>query len=255
MATVYSGNYSTGTYTYTRVKVDYSGTSATATLLYTRTNNYTYPTYETNGTFTFGGASTGFNVSFTGAIADAVVASVSFPISMAGGTYSGSASGQVGTFFNFSGSVNIPAQTSPPSATVIMVSNVTSTSADVTYRVTSWGYPSTGRWARKLDTVSPPTTDWVAPDPNYAARLSFTETLTGLSPDTTYYIIAHGGNGSQTGANGSISFRTNKTYNLYGSVNQKAKGIDKLYASVEGKSVEVKKLYGSIGGKSALVYP
>lgn len=109
MATVWSGYYSTGTYTKTRVKVDYSGSSATAYLLYTRTNNYAGETSIYGATFTFGGASVAVNKAFYGQQTDAEVARVSFSISPAGGTYSGSCNG---SYLGFSGSVTIPAQSS-----------------------------------------------------------------------------------------------------------------------------------------------
>ena len=109
MATVYSGYYSTGTYTKTRVRVDYSGSSATAILLYTRTNTYAGETSAYGATFSFGGASVAVNKAFYGQQTDAEIARVSFSISPAGGTYSGSCNGQ---YLAFSGSVTIPAQTS-----------------------------------------------------------------------------------------------------------------------------------------------
>lgn len=113
MATVYSDYYTTGTYTKTRVRVDYSGTSATATLLYTRTNSYY--TQAGTATFTFGGQSVSFTgFSDTGPSYDKVVCSVNFTIASSGGTYSGSTSGSPG-LFAFSGSVFIPSQASAPS--------------------------------------------------------------------------------------------------------------------------------------------
>ena len=113
MATVYSDYYTTGTYTKTRVRVDYSGTSATATLLYTRTNSYY--TQAGTATFTFGGQSVSFTgFSDTGPSYDKVVCSVNFTIASSGGTYSGSTSGSPG-LFAFSGSVFIPSQGTAPS--------------------------------------------------------------------------------------------------------------------------------------------
>ena len=109
MATVWSGYHSTGTYTKTRVRVDYSGSSATAILLYTRTNSYSGETSAYGATFTFGGASVAVNKAFYGQQTDAEIARVSFSISPAGGTYSGSCNG---SYLAFSGSVTIPAQTS-----------------------------------------------------------------------------------------------------------------------------------------------
>lgn len=139
MATVYSSNYSTGTYTYTRVKVDYSGTSATATLLYSRTNSYSGQTGQI-GTFTFGGVSTSYNKYFTGEQTDAVVASVNFTISTSGGTYSGtSTSSGSDHFLDFSGSVTIPAQATPPTGLDAnnVVRGVESFTANV--YITGWG--------------------------------------------------------------------------------------------------------------------
>lgn len=114
MATVYSDYYNTGTYTKTRVRVDYSGTSATAYLLYTRTNSY-YTQAGNPANFTFGGSTASFaGFSDTGPSYDLVVCSVNFTISSSGGTYSGSTSGNSG-LFAFSGSVFIPSQASAPS--------------------------------------------------------------------------------------------------------------------------------------------
>lgn len=109
MATIYSAASWTGSYTYTRVKVDYSGTSATATLLYTRTNTYAGETGAGGATFSFGGKSVGFTKSFWGQVTDGVVTSLNFPISLGGGTYSGSSTGQ---YLGGSWSVTIPAQSS-----------------------------------------------------------------------------------------------------------------------------------------------
>lgn len=136
MATVWSGYTSTGTYTKTRVKVDYSGTSATATLCYTRTNTYSGATGG-SGTFTFGGKSVSFNKTFTGQQTDATVASVSFTISTSGGTYSGSSTGA--SYLAFSGSVNIPAQASGPSGGSVTYNSCTWNSVNITSSVSSWG--------------------------------------------------------------------------------------------------------------------
>lgn len=137
MPSVYSGNYSTGTYTYTRVRVDYSGTSATAHLLYTRTNAWYDPTSAYGATFTFGGASVGFDKSFSGPMTDAEVASVSFTISTSGGTYSGSTSGA--GLLSFSGSVNIPAQGNQyPDGLYFAPTEITPESVTGTIAVSNW---------------------------------------------------------------------------------------------------------------------
>lgn len=137
MASVYSSEYWTGDYTYTRVRVDYSGTSATAHLLFTRTNYWSGQTYCNGATFSFGGASVGFNASSYGHQEDLEVASVSFTISTAGGTYSGSTNNA--TLYSFSGSVTIPAQSSGP--TGLSAENLVPESEGftATVKITGWG--------------------------------------------------------------------------------------------------------------------
>lgn len=110
MATVYSGQHWTGNYTYTRVRVDYNypSTTATATLLYSRTNTYAGGTGSSGETFSFGGVSVGWSKTFYGQQTDAVVASLTFPVSLSGGTYSGSGTS---TFLGGSWSVTLPAHT------------------------------------------------------------------------------------------------------------------------------------------------
>ena len=157
MATVYSGYTSTGTYTKTRVKVDYSGTSATATLLYTRTNTYSGATGG-SGTFTFGGKSTSFNKTFYGQQTDATVTSVSFTISTAGGTYSGSSTGA--SYLAFSGSVNIPAQATNPTAGDTTVNSRTWNSVNLTGKVSSWGTYTGSNQAFCLAAIVSSATAW-----------------------------------------------------------------------------------------------
>lgn len=174
MATVYSSNYSTGTYTYTRVKVDYSGTSATATLLYSRTNSWSGQTGQI-GTFTFGGVSTSYSKYFTGAQTDAVVASVNFTISTSGGTYSGtSTSSGSDHFLDFSGSVTIPAQSTPPTGLGAnnVVRGVESFTANV--YITGWG-TGTGTRYRELQCWTYDPSSFVQPrryQPAYGDALS-----------------------------------------------------------------------------------
>lgn len=112
MATVYSAQHWTGNYTYTRVKVDYdySTKKATATLLYSRTNSYSGETSIYGGYFYFGGAGTNFDAVNYGQKTDVAVASVSFNISLGGGTYTGGCDN--GAYYGNSASVSIPAATS-----------------------------------------------------------------------------------------------------------------------------------------------
>ena len=140
MASVYSGASWTGDYTYTRVRVDYSGTSATAHLLYTRTNTWSGATGSGDATFSFGGASVGFNQTRYGQMTDSELASLSFTVSLDGGTYSGSSTGG---YMGGSWSVSIPSQRTAPtglSATNIRP-GIESFTANV--KISGWGnYPS-----------------------------------------------------------------------------------------------------------------
>lgn len=141
MASVYSDASWTGSYTYTRVRVDYSGTSATAHLLYTRTNTYSGATGSGDATFSFGGASVGFNQTRYGQMTDSELASVGFGISMGGGTYSGSSSGG---YMGGSWSVSIPSQYTAPTGLGInnIVRGIEDFKANV--YISSWGTNSTG---------------------------------------------------------------------------------------------------------------
>lgn len=143
MATVYSANYQTGTYTYTRVKIDYSGTSATATLLYSRTNDYSGSTSTAYpATFTFGGQSVDIsNKTFYGRQTDATVGSVSFTISSSGGTYSGYTNNA--GLLGFSGSVDIPAQSNAPTGLSGSDLVAYSDGFSATVSISSWGTGAT----------------------------------------------------------------------------------------------------------------
>lgn len=44
------------------------------------------------------------------------------------------------------------------------------------------------------------------------------------------------------------------TFDLYGSVNNKAKEVKELYGSVNGKTKGITKLYGSVNGKARLIH-
>lgn len=110
MGTVYSGSFWTGSYTYTRVKVDYNGGSATATLLHSRTNNYSSSHETASGqTFTYGGVSTSFNASVSmQEHYDTVITSVTFSYDQStGGSFGGYTSGSAGSFrFNTDSSIS-----------------------------------------------------------------------------------------------------------------------------------------------------
>lgn len=111
MGTVYSGQTWTGSYTYTRVKVDYNNGNATAYLLHSRTNSWSGTESAWNCVFAFGGQSTTFSTSVSGYHTDTVIASVSFTYNNnTGGTYTGYTNSDAGTFY-FSGGVYIPAGT------------------------------------------------------------------------------------------------------------------------------------------------
>ena len=143
MATVYSDASWTGSYTYTRVRVDYSGTSATAILLYTRTNTYSGATGSGSPAgFHFGGGWADMsNRTFYGQQTDAEICRCGFSISMSGGSYSGYTDGQAG-YLGFSGSVSIPAQYTPPTGLSVSITEKYTNGAKFSVSVSSYGNPS-----------------------------------------------------------------------------------------------------------------
>lgn len=180
MASVYSDKHWTGDYTYTRVRVDYSGTSASAHLLYTRTNDYSGATTISGATFSFGGSSTDFSATRYGRYTDSEVASVSFSISMAGGTYSGSTGGYSGGgYFAFSGSVSIPAQYTAPSS--ISGTNV----ADGTVRGRAKVSISVGNWGQSSSAGTYRAYKGGSGDSQWGSSSSSSFTFTGVSGSTT----------------------------------------------------------------------
>lgn len=205
MASVYSDAYWTGTYTYTRVRVDYSGTSATAHLLHSRVNNWTGSEYAYGSTFSFGGASTRFDAN-TGGLGqhyDHEVASVAFSISTGGGYYSGSAT-SAGNY-SFSGGVTIPAQATAP--TGLNVSDIQRNKNGFTANVsiTGWGQGSGTRY-RELQVWTNSSSGLVEPrryQPQYGNDLSGIITCDNSSsgslniqPNTMYVIGAYASNGA-----------------------------------------------------------
>lgn len=186
MASVYSGASWTGSYTYTRVRVDYSGTSATAHLLYTRTNTYSGATSSGDATFSFGGASVGFNQTRYGQQTDSELASVGFGISMGGGSYSGSASGG---YMGGSWSVDIPSQYSAPSNPTISNVSTTESTLTGTLNLSSWGNPSSGRFEYYFGTSSSTTDNYtLSPTSGYSSSKTASINKTGLTSNQHYYV-------------------------------------------------------------------
>ena len=188
MATVTSAHYQIGTYTYGYVSVDYSGTSATAYLHYVRTNTYSGEEHDTTAwTFTFGGQTTSSHdkTSVSGK-ADNIVAHVSFTISLAGGTYSGSSSSSL---FQFSGSVTIPAQYIAAQMSTASFDNASLSNPAITF--------TTGTLVNKINV-------WIEPNPsgthlavreNITNNGNYTWTLTSAEREA---IIAQAGSSVKT---------------------------------------------------------
>ena len=202
MATVYSDAYWTGSYTYTRVKVDYSGTTATATLLYTRTNTYSGATGAGNPAYFYFGKSNSYGTAtisgatFYGQQTDAVVGSCTFSISEAGGTYSGYTynAGYVGGDTSWSSpawSVTIPSQYTKPAKPTVSTSVSSDTQINVTYGTTSWGNPNSGTVYLYGGTSTAPTTQIASKTTTGNSTYSHT----GLSANTMYYYRARANNG------------------------------------------------------------
>lgn len=199
MATVVSDHYPIGTYTYGYVSVDYSGTSATAYLHYVRTNNWSGEEHDTtNWSFTFGGVTTySHDKTSVSGKADNVVAHVGFPISLNGGTYSGSSSSSV---FRFSGSVTIPAQVTAPSYSSISAGSITSNSVVLSATINNGGASITsGGW--QLSTNGG--TNWTTYSGDWTSK-----TITGLTRATTYTYRGYATNSVGTTYSSTSTFTT-----------------------------------------------
>jgi len=143
MSQVISGEVQASTYIKLRVVCDYSGTSATFTLQGVRTNSYSGATYN-SGTFTVNGIGSTSGTFYVYGGQQGVwqnMAAVSGSIPTSGATYSWSSS--TGSLLSGSGSITIPAQSSPPSTpTFVSATGTHSTSGPqvrITARETNWG--------------------------------------------------------------------------------------------------------------------
>lgn len=213
MASVYSDASWTGDYTYTRVRVDYSGTSATAHLLYSRTNSWSGATGSGNATFSFGGASVGFNQTRYGHQEDSELASVSFGISMGGGTYSGSSTGG---YMGGSWSVSIPSQYTPP--TGLGINNIVRGVEDFKANVylSGWGVNSGGQKYRELQVWTKGMSSPRRYQPQYGNDLSGNITVNNSSSgsltirgNTEYTLGAYASNGNvETGSQNMGNYTT-----------------------------------------------
>ena len=205
MPTVYSDKYWTGTYTYTRVRIDYSGTSATAILLYSRTNDYAGATSAGSpASFSFGGGSADMSYkAFYGRQTDAEVCRCNFTISTGGGTYSGATSGNAG-LLGFSGSVTVPAQTSKPTGLTVALVEPLTNGAVFDVSISSFGVPSgvEGRYIEAgilAQNSYGPTYRFSCVLNEMASQITVTSTSAGgtlvINPNTQYY---YGGYASNT---------------------------------------------------------
>lgn len=203
MASVDSGPYWTGSYTYTWVRVTYSGSSATATLYYTRTNYYTdTPTGAGTPAYFYFGNSGSYGTanisgwSYTGHVTDAVVGSCTFSISQDGGTYRGytTNAGYVGGDGSWDAtrwSVTIPSQRVAPNKPTCTIASTDITSIGITYGTSNYNNPSTGTTYLYGGTASAPTTQIASKTPTG----NTTYTWTGRTGNTKYYVRARANNG------------------------------------------------------------
>ena len=205
MATVYS-NTSTSGYNDIRIKVDYSGTSATCTVQFKRNGSYgSYGWSDPNATLTFNGTTKGASYGNPGYVGKDWVNLSSpsgYSVSTSGGTYNWSFNKGAGASLSGSGTVTIPAQTSPPATPTCSAVAQSASLINVTWGTSNLGNP-TGSVTLYEGTTSTPTT------------VMYSKTTTGTSvfgrdqrtANTTYYYKATASN-SAGSASSSVSSTT-----------------------------------------------
>lgn len=142
MATVYSSEVSVGSYIRIRIKVDYSGTSATLSLQFRRTSSTSNSWSDSGAKLTFNGTTKSAAYSYSGSVGTNWVTLKSnitgYSVSTSGGTYKWSLSKQYGQLSG-SGTVTIPAQSTPPSGISISIVDATWNSVTMDTKVSNWG--------------------------------------------------------------------------------------------------------------------
>lgn len=252
MATVYSNTFTSG-YNDIRIKVDYSGTSATCTVQFKRNGSYgSYGWKDPNATLEFNGSTKSAGYSDPGYVRDHWVdlKTVSgYSVSTSGGTYSWKFNKGAGAVLSGSGTVTVPAQSTPPATpTISAVLNADET-VSVTWGTTNLGNP-TGTVKLYGDTNADPSTE--LDSKSTTGNTTFTHT--GLNPGTTYYYKAYASNSVGSGTSSIVSVTIPEHAKLYGSVNGGTKRIKKLYGSVNGQTKTIKKVYASVNGQTKLIY-
>ena len=83
---------------------------------------------------------------------------------------------------------------------------------------------------------------------------TFSYTITGLSPNTTYTYSFANKNNAGYSSDFNKTFTTRPDVLLYGSVNGQTKKIQKLYGSVNGQTKQITKIYGSVNGVTKRIF-
>lgn len=179
MATVYSGEVSVGSYNRIRIKCDYSGTSATLSIEFKRTSSWTDNWRDDAATLTFNGQEKGAAYNYYGTVGSNWVTLVSnisgYSISTSGGTYNWRFKNPNGGVLGCSGTITIPAQSSPPTGPSVSVGAITWDSISITGGVSSWGSANSNTKLNLMATIPTATTY------SGSARAGYTYTTTDTS--------------------------------------------------------------------------
>ena len=261
MITKYSDYYSTGTYTKTRVKIDYVYGQMTITVLYTRTNTYSGQTgqasnwvlRQNNASGTIIASGSASYKSFSGQTTDGTVWSYtinSIP-TWPNTLYLSFTSTGSDHFLDYVGAVPVPYPAKPTvSATV-----VSDTEVQLDYGTSSFNDASGSVGLRYSTTPGGP---YTLID---SATTTGTHTFnhTGLTPGTTYYYKANAANTVLISWSDEVSITPVAPVDvglpkIYGSVNDLTEKVDKLYGSVNGNTKKILKVYGSENGLTKRIF-
>lgn len=184
MATVYSDEVAVGSFNRIRIKCNYSGTSATLSIEFRRTSSWTDTWRDEHATLTFNGQEKGASYNYSGTVGTVdwvtIVSNISgYSISTSGGTYDWKFKNPTGGLLGCSGTLTIPAQSSPPTGPSVSVGINTWNSIHITGGVSSWGSANSNTKLNLMATIPTATTY------SGSARAGYTYTTTDTSKSIT----------------------------------------------------------------------
>lgn len=212
MASAYSNEVSVGAYNRIRLRVDYSGTSASCHIEFSRASSWTGQWSDYAASITLDGTTQSSPYDYSGTVDTnwrEIASASGFTVPTAGGTLSWSFNNPTaGSVLGCSGTIDIPAQATPP--TGLALSNLSSTEDSITGTVSITGWGGAGDATTRYlelslcDSQSSSSRYW---NVQYGNAMSATITvdanaqyhagsISGVSPNTNYYATMYATNGT-----------------------------------------------------------